>query len=247
MGRTVARMRAFLSGQLRDLPPGRRLRLRVAHAELERRFAGRDDVRLLDAGSEEGLLCLRLAPGHPGWTLVAADLAEAPLHRGLAWAQAAGSRVSFVCCDLQQPLADGGFDVVTALESLVEIPDDQAALRTLVAALRPGGTLLLQVPTADWTPVLRSAERSWRREARHGYEADALVAELEGLGLAVESVAPTFRRLVALAQDVRDRFKRRGRLVQLAMLPVMAAAVAVERAGLSWGPPRALFVVAVRR
>ena len=240
-------MRTFASRQLRDLPPGRRLRLRLALDAVEGRFGGEPSLRLLDAGSEEGLLCLELARRHPGWLLVAADIAEGPLHRGLRWARTERLQVSYLTWDLQRKLAASSFDVVAALESLVEIPDDRAAMATMAAALRPGGLFLVQVPTADWTPVLRGAERTWRREARHGYEHGELVAVLEGLGLQVQTVTPTFRRTVALAQDVRDRLRPRGRYTQLALLPLMAAAVALERAGLTWGPPRALFVVAVKR
>jgi SAM-dependent methyltransferase len=240
-------MRTFASRQLRDLPPGRRLRLRLALDAVEGRFGGEPSLRLLDAGSEEGLLCLELARRHPGWRLVAADISEEPLRRGRGWARAEGLQVSYLAWDLQRKLGEPAFDVVAALESLVEIPDDRAAMATMAAALRPGGLFLVQVPTADWTPVLRGAQRTWRREARHGYEHGELQAVLEGLGLQVQNVTPTFRRTVALAQDVRDRLKPRGRYTQLALLPFMAAAVALERAGLTWGPPRALFVVAVKR
>jgi SAM-dependent methyltransferase len=233
--------------RLRNVAPGRRLRLQLGRAAVERHAAGRPDLRLLDAGSEEGLLCLELARRHPGWLLVAADIAEAPLSRGRAWAQAEGLPVQHVRCDLTRPLADAAFDVAVALESLVEIPDDRAALAAMAAALRTGGLFVVQVPTATWTPVLPGAERSWRREARRGYDIDDLTAVLEALGLEVQRVQPTFRRLVALAQDVRDRLKHRGSRVQLLLLPLMALAVAVERAGVTWGPPRAWLVVAVKR
>jgi SAM-dependent methyltransferase len=247
MTRPVRSVRAFVSRQLRDLPPGRRLRLRLASEVVEARCGDEPTVRVLDAGSEEGLLCLRLARRHPHWLLVAADFSEAPLRRGRSWADAEGLRIHHVACDLQRTLSEAAFDVVAAIESLVEIPDDRAAMATMATALRPGGLFLVQVPTADWTPVLPTAERAWRREARHGYDADELVGDLTHLGLYVESVTPTFRRTVALAQDVRDRLSPRHRLTQLALLGPMVVAVAMERAGLTWGPPRALFVVAVKR
>ncbi|MGI9155918.1 MAG: class I SAM-dependent methyltransferase [Marmoricola sp.] len=248
------RLRAFLVRELRDLPPGRRLRTRLAVEAIEDYARTRGDdsgtvpsLLLLDAGSEEGLLCLALARRHPRWRFVAADISLTPLLRGQGWSHEAGLAVSYVCCDLQRVVAEGTFDVVVALESLVEIPDDRAALASMVAAIAPGGLFVAQVPTADWTPVLRSADRSWRREARHGYDASQLVHLLDGLGLDVREVTPTFRRATALAQDVRDRYKRGGRWTRLAMLPVMAGAVAAERRGVTWGPARGLFVVAVKR
>jgi len=242
-----ARLRALVARRLRNVAPGRRLRLALALAAVEAGTRGRDAVRVLDAGSEEGLLCLELARRHPGWTLVAADIAEEPLRRGRDWARAEGLAVHWLRCDLQRPLGRSTYDVVVALESLEEIPDDAAALRSLTGALRSGGLLVVHVPTADWTPVLRGAEPTWRREARHGYDADALVTVLDQLGLDVRRVVPTFRRTGALAQDVRDKLKHRGPWTQLALLPFMAAAVTLERAGVTWGPPRGLLVVAVRR
>jgi len=233
--------------RLRNVAPGRRLRLQLGLAAVERYAGGRSEFRLLDAGSEEGLLCLELARHHPGWSLVAADIAEAPLRRGREWARAEGLHVSYVRCDLTRSLGDDVYDAVLALESLVEIPDDRAALEAMVAALRPGGLFVAQVPTADWTPVLKSAEHTWRREVRHGYEARELAEVLESLGLDVEQLRPTFRRLTALAQDVRDRLKHRGPRTQLLLLPLMAAAVRLERTGIGWGPARGWFVVATKR
>lgn len=238
------RARRRIRDELRDLAPGRRLRLQLGLAAVERHAAGAADFRVLDAGSEEGLLCLRLARRHPGWSLVAADIAEEPLRRGRQWAREQGLAVQFVRCDLTAHLGDGVYDAVVALESLVEIPDDRAAMRRMAQALAPGGVLVAQVPTATWTPVLPGAERSWRREARHGYEADDLRAVLEELGLTVRELRPTFHRLAALAQDVRDRVKHRGVAVRLPLLPVMAAVVRLERLGVVWGAPRSWFVVA---
>ena len=124
--RPVRSMRTFASRQLRDLPPGRRLRLRQAILDaVEGRFGGEPSLRLLDAGSEEGLLCLELARRHPGWRLVAADIAEGPLQRGRGWAGTERLQVSYLTWDLQRQLGEPAFDVVAALESLVEIPNDQ--------------------------------------------------------------------------------------------------------------------------
>ena len=221
--------------------------MQLAIAAIEDHAAGRAELRLLDAGSEEGLLCLALSRTHPGWELVAADISAEPLRRGREWARREGLTVRYVRCDLQRPLGRDRYDVVAALESLEEIPDDAAALRCMVAALRPRGLFVAHVPAAGWTPVLRGAERTWRREARHGYEAAELGTALDGLGLEVRRLEPTFRRTAALAQDVRDRLKHRGRWAHLALLPAMAAAVRLERFGVTWGPPRGLFVVAVKR
>lgn len=243
----IERTRTTVAGQLRNAAPGRRLRLQLAHEVLERHLGAREDVRILDAGSEEGLLCLGLARRHPTWMLVAADISPGPLRTGRGWAQQAGASVHFVRCDLQRPLGEAAYDAVVSLECLAEIPDDHAAMTSLARALRSGGLFVAHVPTHDWTPVLRGAERTWRREARHGYDPEELAATLDGLGLQVLEVRPTFRRTVALAQDVRDRFKGHGRPTRLGLLPLLAGAVALERSGVTWGPARGLFVVALKR
>lgn len=249
LGRVRDRLGTAADRRLRDLPPGRRLRLQLALGVVESYAAARGGGRLalLDAGSEEGLLCLELARRHPDWRLVAADISPLPLARGRRWARAEGLAVSFVRLDLTRSMGEQLYDVVVSLECLEEVPDDTTAMRAMAAALRPGGLFVAHVPTADWTPVLAEAERTWRREARHGYDPDELTATLTGMGLDVRRVRATFRRTTALAQDIRDRLKRRRRAVQLLLLPAMAAAVQLERAGVTWGPARGLFVVAVKR
>lgn len=240
-------LKPLIKRELRNLAPGRRLRLRLALAAIERHAGGRESLRVLDAGSEEGLLCLELARRHPDWRLIAADIAEEPLRRGLSWAEAEGLSVQYLRCDLQRPLGRSVYDAVIALESLEEIPDDAAAMQSMVVALRSGGLFVAHVPTANWTPVLPGADRTWRRQARHGYDGAELAAVLDRLEMDVHELHPTFRRTAALAQDVRDLLKRRSRFTQLFMLPMMAAAVELERAGFTWGPPRGLFVVAIKR
>lgn len=239
------RVRSVAGRSLRGLPAGRRLRIQLAVEAIEAYAAGRA-LRVLDAGSEEGLLCLELARRHPDWQLVAADLSAAPLRRGHDWARQEDLQVAFVRVDLTRALVANSCDVVVSLESIVEIPDDDAALHTMVGVLRPGGLFVLQVPTQDWTPVLPWSERTWRREARHGYDPGELCGRLAGLGLNVQEVRPTFRRTTALAEDVRNIVKRRARVIQLLFLPAMAFAVRLERRGLTWGSPRATFFLAVK-
>jgi hypothetical protein len=107
--------------------------------------------------------------------------------------------------------------------------------------------LVAQVPTADWKPVLRTANRTWHREVRHGYDAEQLRQHLETAGLRVCEIKGTFHRLAALAQDVRDALRRRSTLIRLLALPLCVFAVYVERLGLRLGRPRAWFVVSVKR
>jgi SAM-dependent methyltransferase len=233
---------------LRRLPAGRTLRLALAGNALQSFAAARRSpaIRVLDAGCEQGLLALELSRRNPGWFVVATDLAPAPLAEGRLWARTERLPVSFVQMDLTDFVGNGVYDVVATVESLVEIPDDQAALANLIEAVAPGGLLYVQVPVADWTPVLPGSERSWRREARHGYDVDDLQRTLVAAGLRVISVRPTFHRLTALCEDVRNRLRHRRRAVRLLLLPLSLAAVRLERAGLRLGKPRAVIVMAIK-
>jgi SAM-dependent methyltransferase len=239
------RLRAQAERLARDATPGRRQRIQTAADQIGSLAAERP-LRILDAGSEEGLLCLQLARRHPDWTFVAVDRSLPPLQRGHAWATADGLDVSFVQADLTAPVSNQGFDVVVSLECLMEVSDDRAALRCMVGALRPGGYLLAQVPTHDWTPVLHTSDRTWRREIRHGYDRPELLEWFGAAGLGVESIHGVFHRATALAQDCRDAVKGRSIWIRAALAPVQLVAVWLEQRGVRIGRPRAWFVVAVK-
>ena len=216
--RGLHRVRAGLRRRLRNVAPGRRLRLQLAGEAVERYASGRSHLRLVDAGSEEGLLCLELARRHPDWLLVAADLAEEPLRRGRRWAQAEELDVHFLRCDITRSLGTAAFDVVRPWSPRGD-PDDRAALRSMVGRCGRAGCSWRR-SDGRLEPVLRSAERTWRREARHGYDAAETWRRCSsGLGLEIQQLRPTFRRLTALAQDVRDQGRGRGPVTPLALLP----------------------------
>jgi trans-aconitate methyltransferase len=196
---------------------------------------------VLDAGCGDGLLTLALAKRHREWTLSGVDRREDMLdgarERALGRSLA---NVEFVSGDLEEPLPGSGFDVVLALECLSEIPDDERALMMLTEALRPGGLLVVQVPDREWRPVLGGSEATWREQVRQGYDAEELHSKLGGAGLEDVEVRPTYRSAAALAQEVRDRIKDSNLLVRLVAFPLLAAAVWMERRGLTWGRPNAL-------
>ena len=101
-------------------------------------------------------------------------------------------------------------------------------------------------PEAGWQPVLPGSERTWRHQARQGYTAEQITSQLARAGLTVRSVVGTSRGTVRVAQEIRDRIKGRSFRFQAPFVPLMALAAWLERHGLTWGPPRALLVVAVR-
>lgn len=205
------------------------------------------NVRVLDAGCGDGLLAETIARREPTWQVVGVDSSPAVL--ALAAARATACRLEnlrFVEADLTRPFAKAQYDLIFAIECLEEIDADRAALEVLAAALVPGGFLFVHVPERDWTPTLRRSPRKWRHEVRHGYSRTELVALLEETGLAVVEVRGTYRRLVQLMQEFRDRIKTRPTWLRGLAFPLMGLAVWLEHAGFTWGPEQAVFAVAIR-
>jgi SAM-dependent methyltransferase len=110
-------------------------------ADTVRRFVapGSD---LLDFGSGHGATADRLA--RDGYRMVVTDRAETAramcLRRGLAVVEP----------DALEEFAGDGFDGVLACDVLEHVEDDAALLRRLRDLLRPGGLVLVTVPTCEF-------------------------------------------------------------------------------------------------
>ncbi len=83
------------------------------------------------------------------------------------------------------PFADAAFDLVSALDVVEHVDDDDAALAELTRVVVPGGVVLLSIPlhAAQWT---RFDELVGHRRR---YDPAALFAKLEQRGLRVEQSA----------------------------------------------------------
>lgn len=243
----LSRLRAILEERLALMAPSRRLRLAVAEREVAQRRGGDSRLRVLDAGCGDGLLLLAMAKRHPSWGMVGVDRREDLLEGARRRAAARGlANARFLPGDLERPLPESGCDVVLAVECLEEIPGDRQALRMMFEALAPGGLLVAHVPERDWKPVLPGSSGIWREQVRQGYTAEQLEALLREVGFTDVRVRPTYRSLATAAQEVRDRIKDAGLLVRLIAFPFLAAAVRLERAGLTWGRANALLAGARR-
>ncbi len=228
------------------MPPARQLRFRLAIEALER-FADGRPVRVLDAGCGEGLLTVVLARRHPDWSIIGVDLsADAVRDAGREAVRLGLPNAAFDRADLTVDVGLDEYDAVAAMECLEEIANDHGAMTAMARALHPGGVLLADVPERDWTPVLPGSERTWRHEVRHGYSAAGISQLIEAAGLTVSSVRPTTRGTIRVAQELRDRIRDQTVRDQALAYPLIAAAVPLERRGLTWGPARALFVEARR-
>lgn len=170
----------------------------IAAALLDEVYAGRHDLRVLDAGCGTGGNTVFLRR----YGLVAAlDFApEAALFGGerLRRAMVRG-RVQTL------PFVAEWFDLVTSFEVLYHrgVPDEAPALREAWRVLRPGGRLLLRLPAFEWL-------RGDHDRAVHGrrrYTADDVRALLDDQGFVVERIS--YVNTLLLPLPLLQRFAER--------------------------------------
>jgi 2-polyprenyl-3-methyl-5-hydroxy-6-metoxy-1,4-benzoquinol methylase len=98
--------------------------------------------RALDVGCGEGADAIWLA--QRGWHVTALDVAEAALSRAEHRAREVGAEVQWLHAGLlEAPLASEAFDLVSAQYPALRHTADDAAIRTLMRLVAPGGTLLV--------------------------------------------------------------------------------------------------------
>lgn len=98
---------------------------------------------IVEIGCSSGFLIRDLVKFFPDATIVGADVVRAPLFR-LAKSQPGIPLIRFDL--LRCPLPDRCVDVLVMLNVLEHIEDDRAALKKAFGLLKPGGSLILEVP-----------------------------------------------------------------------------------------------------
>lgn len=98
--------------------------------------------RALDVGCGEGADAIWLA--RTGWQVTGVDVSEVALERAAARARDAGVTVEWVHADIaMSPPSPSGYDLVSVqYPALKHSPGDEA-IRALLGAVAPGGTLLV--------------------------------------------------------------------------------------------------------
>src|SRR5436190_884124 len=110
--------------------------------ETVRSFGGPEPV-ILDTGCSSGFLVRDLHRVFPEAAIIGADYIAAPL----IGAAERLPGIPLIQFDLRKcPLPDASVDVVTALNVLEHIDDDELALRQIFRILRPGGFAHIEVP-----------------------------------------------------------------------------------------------------
>jgi len=135
----------------------------------------------LDVGSGPGNVTASLArAGEPDGVALGVDISEAMLERAVR--NEAGPQVGFLRADAQRlPLRDNTIDAVISMAVFQLIPDPAAALGEIARVLRPGGRLVIMVPTAG------RAARFWQllpNVGAHAFGEDEIADILEDKGFA---------------------------------------------------------------
>jgi SAM-dependent methyltransferase len=95
----------------------------------------------LDVGCGEGADAIWLA--RQGWTVTAIDISDLAVRRAREAAELADAAVEWVCGDaLQTPFPARSFDLVSMQYPALPKAAGEAAVRTLLDTVRPGGLLL---------------------------------------------------------------------------------------------------------
>ena len=130
-----------------------------ANGVLVAELAGGVPGRALDVGCGEGADAIWLA--RAGWEVTGVDVSEVALERAAAAARDAGVTVTWLRADIaSSPAATGGHDLVSLqYPALKRSPGDEA-IRAVLDAVAPGGTLL----------VVGHAPLDSEHARAHGYE-----------------------------------------------------------------------------
>lgn len=185
--------------------------------------------RVLDAGSGGGRLALAVAENHPELEVDGIELAPDKVTQSEAGAVERGlPNVRFVVGDLTRIGRIGEYDLVYSVDVLEHVADDGAAMRSIAAALRPGGIALIHVPRARprrFFPAL--ADHHQDDHVRDGYEPDDLRVRLTAAGLAVVAIDRTFGPAGELAWELAELLRSGGssrarECVWVALAPLLA-------------------------
>jgi ubiquinone/menaquinone biosynthesis C-methylase UbiE len=158
--------------------------------------------QVLDVGCGTGVMLQELVPE---WRLAAgcdgSDLA-------LSFCRRRGLRHLVQCDATSLPFRSGGLDLVTALDVIEHLDDDETCLREIARVCRPGGHVLLHVPAFRilWT------EKDELNHHRRRYGRAELIGLVERCGLDVRRIfyVNSFVFPAALLNALWHRVRRPG-------------------------------------
>ncbi|MDI1341195.1 class I SAM-dependent methyltransferase [Polaromonas sp.] len=223
-----------------------RSRNRLIQWSLRRHFPGAQNF--LEVGCGTGFVLAGVASAFPRLKLAGSEISSA----GLAHAARRVPGAELFQMDARAiPFADE-FDMLGAFDVLEHIHEDEAVLRQMHRAVRPGGGILLTVPQHDFL---------WSRMDEHAchvrrYAARDLAAKVRAAGFRVERITSfvslllplmmASRRLQAAEDEGYDPLAelRIGGLANVLLEKMMSVERLVIRAGLNFPAGGSLFLVA---
>jgi SAM-dependent methyltransferase len=146
-----------------------------------------DSPRTLEVGGGDGRIGFEVVrAGHAG-DMVITELDARTLDEARRTAELGGfTNVTVSRRDLRRLREDTGFDQVLAIDVLEHIEDDQAVIELIADVLRPGGRLVISVPSHRYPQVFGRRFHDHLGHVRDGYWAEELAAKLAAVGLRVE-------------------------------------------------------------
>jgi SAM-dependent methyltransferase/glycosyltransferase involved in cell wall biosynthesis len=209
-------------------------------------------VDVLDAGCGEGALSLAIAREYPSARVVGVDIDDEGVAACNVVAQKIGaSNLRFERADVTALPFEAAFDLVTCVDVLEHVVEDEAGLRSFWRALRPGGRLVVHVPLRHQLqrrclPTHR--EHEVEDHVRDEYLAEEIVSRVEGAGFAVERLDRTFGASGELGFELNTLFAGSRIGAALAMLTypltLLLGYLDVSRPRASSAPGNSFLVVA---
>jgi SAM-dependent methyltransferase len=153
---------------------------RHVHTWLAAGLRNRKDAEVLDAGCGTGGLILRLQQREPDWRFTGLDFSALACELGAKRCPRAKIHEGSITA---LPFADASFDALVSADVICQVDNPATALSEFFRCLRPGGTVVINVPAYMWMWSYHDDSC----QTKHRYLRRELVGMLGAAGF-----APTF-------------------------------------------------------